>query len=247
MDLLNKVAARRSATSKMEKTDGSAEGLLACQPCGQKVMGRTIHEASPVGSSQSNGFIERVIQDVEGQIRTMKLDFESHIGEKIPSNHNLIPWLVEYSAVLLNRGQVGKDGKTAYERLKGKPASLPGMQFGERMLWRTNIPARDRRHRMDGQTSEGIYLGQRTVSGECLVGASAGTFRPRTVYRVPEEKRWFDNLSLAKGTPWKFDPEETEDAALDAYMQEPSYETEGVPPSPDDVGGKAKDCETILC
>ena len=95
MDLLNNVAARRSAKSKMEKTDGSAEGLLGCQPCGQKVMGRTIHEASPVGSSQSNGFIERAIQDVEGQIRTMKLDFESHIGEKIPSNHNLIPWLVE--------------------------------------------------------------------------------------------------------------------------------------------------------
>ena len=124
-DLLNKVAARRSAKSKMEKTDGPPADPQSCQPCGQEAVGRTIHESSPVGSSQSNGFIERAIQAVEGQIRTMKLDFESHIGEKIPSDHNLIPWLVEYSAVLVNRGQVGKDGKTAYERLKGKPASLP--------------------------------------------------------------------------------------------------------------------------
>ena len=104
----------------------------------------------------------------------MTLDFESHLGENIPSDHNFIPWLVEYAAVLLNRGQVGKDGKTAYERLKGKAASLPGVQFGEKMLWRTNILARDRKNRMDSQTSEGIYLGQRTVSGECLVGSSEG-------------------------------------------------------------------------
>ena len=80
---------------------------------------------------------------------TMKLAFESHLGEKIRSDHNLIPWLVEYAAVLLNRGQLGQDGNTSYARLKRKPANLLGMQFGERLLWRTNIPSRDRRNRMD--------------------------------------------------------------------------------------------------
>ena len=154
----------------------------------------------------------------------MKLAFESHLGEKIPSDHNLIPWLVNYAAVLLNRGQVSQDGKAAYERLKGKAASLPGMQFGERLLWRTNIPARDRRNRMDTQTSEGIYLGQRTVSGECLVGSAEGVFRPRTVYRVPLENRWKENLSLANGLPWKPNAEHEvgEEVVLDAYMPEPS-------------------------
>ena len=75
-DLLNKVATRRSAKSKMEKTDGPPADPQSCQPCGQEAVGRTIHESSPVWSSQSNGFIERAIQAVEGQIRTMKLDFE---------------------------------------------------------------------------------------------------------------------------------------------------------------------------
>ena len=73
-----------------------------------------------MGSAQSNGLIERAIQDVDEHVRTMKLDSESHLGEQIPSDHNLTPWLVEYAAVLLNRGQVGQDGKTAYERLTGK-------------------------------------------------------------------------------------------------------------------------------
>ena len=198
-DLLNTIAARRTAKSKIEKfdkDDGPADGDASASGPPTPSVGRTIHESSPAGSSQSNGLIERAIQDVEGQVRTMKLAFESHLGEKIQSAHNMVPWLVEYAAVLLNRGQVGQDGKTSYERLKGKPASLPGMQFGERLLWRTNIPAGDRRNRMDTQTSEGMYLGQRKVSGEYLVGSAEGVFRPRTVHRVPLEKRWNDNLSL---------------------------------------------------
>jgi len=140
-----------------------------------------------VGSSQSNGFIEKAIQDEEGQGRTIKLDFESHIGAKIPSTHDIVPWLIEYAAVLLNCGQVGADGKTAYERLKGKPANLPGLQFGERIQWRTNVPSKDRKHKMDSAWKEGVYLGQRTVSGEYLVGSKEGVFRPRTISRVPAE------------------------------------------------------------
>ena len=145
-DLLNKVANRQSATSKIKKFDtgdlhevlGDAtrvdrkkETLAGSYP-GES---RAIHESSPAGSSQSNGFIERGIQDVEGQARTLKLAFWSHIREKIRGDHNIIPWLVEYAAVLLRRGQVGSGGKTSYQRLRGKSANLPGLQFGERLLW----------------------------------------------------------------------------------------------------------------
>ena len=159
-------------------------------------MSRIIHESSPVGSSQSNGFIERAIQDEEGHIRTIKMDLESRIKGKIPSSHDIVPWLIEYAAVLINWGQVGADGKTAYERLKGKKASLPGLQFGERVLWKTNVVPKDRKHKMDSNWQDGVYLGQGTVSGEYLVGAKEGVFRPRTVQKVPVEKRWVDNLSL---------------------------------------------------
>ena len=69
-DLLNNIANRRSATSKIEKfdkddlhevldeetrVDRKKETLAGSYP------GRTIHESSPVGSSQSNGFIERAV------------------------------------------------------------------------------------------------------------------------------------------------------------------------------------------
>ena len=90
-------------------------------------------------------FIERGIQSVEGQARTIKLAFESHTGTKVPSDHNIVPWIIEYAGVLLNRCSVGEDGKTGYERLKGKAASMPGLEFGERVHWRSNVPAKDRK------------------------------------------------------------------------------------------------------
>ena len=113
-----------------------------------------------MGSSQSNGFIERAIQDEEGQIRTVKSDLESRMGCTLHSSHDLVPWLVEYAAVLLNRGQVGSDGKTAYERLKGKTASIPGLQFGERILGKSNVPSYKRKEKMDSDWTDGIFLGQ---------------------------------------------------------------------------------------
>ena len=75
---------------------------------------------------------------------------------------------------------------------------------------------------MDSQTSEGVYLGQRTVSGECLVGSAEGFFRPRTVYRIPVETRWKENLSLATGLPWKPNAEHEagEEVILDSYTPE---------------------------
>ena len=69
-----------------------------------------------------------------------------------------MPWLIEYAAVLLNRGQVGADGKTAYERLKGKKSGIPGMQFGERVLWKSRVSSEKRRYKMDSDWHDGVFL-----------------------------------------------------------------------------------------
>ena len=43
--------------------------------------------------------------------------------------------MANYAAVLLNRCEVGKDGRTASERSKGKKAKLCGIEFGEKVLF----------------------------------------------------------------------------------------------------------------
>ena len=102
---------------------------------------------------------------------------------------------------------------------------------------------------MDTQASEGVYLGQRTVSGEYLVGSAEGVLRPRTVYRVPLETRWKDNLSLVTGLPWKHNAEHEvgEEVMLDAYMPEHSPTPVGSPLPPVTLGGNDEGAEEVLC
>ena len=93
-------------------------------------------ENSPVHSSKSNGVIERAVQTVQGMVRTLRSALEEKWGVELPIEHPVWPWLVEYAAFLLTRGEVGKDGKTAYERSRGKEAKIQGFEFGEGVLWK---------------------------------------------------------------------------------------------------------------
>ena len=86
-----------------------------------------------MGSSASNGVAERGVQTVEEQIRVLKDAFETQVGAQIPSNHNILAWLVEFAGTVVNRYEVGRDGKTPFERLHGKQSRLIGLEFGEKV------------------------------------------------------------------------------------------------------------------
>jgi len=45
-------------------------------------------------------------------------------------------FMAEYAGYLVNRLEVGKDGKTAYERVKGKTATVLGLEFAEKLMWK---------------------------------------------------------------------------------------------------------------
>ena len=96
-----------------------------------KGAGKTVTEHSPVRSSKSNGLVEKAVQDVQGMIRTMRSALEEKWGVKLGVEHPIWAWLAEYAGFLWTRFQVGRDGRTAYERLKGKKVKLHGMEFGE--------------------------------------------------------------------------------------------------------------------
>ena len=52
---------------------------------------------------------------------------------------------------------------------------------------------------MDSAWKHVIFLGQRTLSGEYMVGTMDGVVRPRTIHRRPVEERWKNNLEYATG------------------------------------------------
>ena len=93
---------------------------------GEELGNKTIVEESPVGSKGSNGVAERAVQEVEGQLRVLKLAFEGRLGREVDVEECVVTFMAEYGAHLLNRLLIGKDGKTAYERNKGKKATVLG-------------------------------------------------------------------------------------------------------------------------
>ena len=90
-----------------------------------------VMEESPEHESKSNGEVERAIQVIQGQFRTMKDRLESRYRQRISGEHPCIPWLIAHASDTVNRYHVYKDGKTAFENWKGKKFKGQYREFGE--------------------------------------------------------------------------------------------------------------------
>ena len=148
---------------------------------------QTMTEHSPVGESKSNWFIEGTIQSVEGQIRTLRSAIEARIGQNIFPGGALFAWLVVHAANLINMYEVGKDGRTPYQRLKGRKLTSNMIEFGECVHF---LPLK---HLDSGKAEirwrDGVFLGLKLTSGEKLVGTPEGVLKDRTVRRKLESER----------------------------------------------------------
>ena len=78
-------------------------------------------EHPPPYDPQANGGIEVGVKLVKGQFRTMCSALEAKVGYKIPVAHPIIAWLVSHSANVVTWLSRGKDGRTAYQRVRGRP------------------------------------------------------------------------------------------------------------------------------
>ena len=160
-------------------------------------------EMSPAYSSASNGVVERGVQTVQGQVRVLRSAVEEKWRVKLETAHSIWPWLVEYASFLINRGEVGHDGKTPYERCKAKRGKLPGLAFGEKILWRRR-PVGGNLSKLTCLWEDGIFLGVKGSSGEYIVGDGNGVWKTRTLMRRPLEERWDKGaLVLVGGVPWR--------------------------------------------
>jgi hypothetical protein len=164
--------------------------------------GRTVIEHSAVGDSKGNGIIERAIKSIEGQARVAKSALEARLKAKLSQDHAVIPWLIEYVSLILNRHEVSRDGRTAYERSKGKKSRLEGLEFGEQVMWRRK-PVGNNLAKLSVMWDFGTYLGVKGSTGEIIIGTEGGVWRTRTVRRRPEEFRWnAAEVDKVKGVPW---------------------------------------------
>ena len=114
---------------------------------------------------------------------------EANLGKKIPEDHPVIAWMVKHAAATMNRFQVGRDGKTAYRRLKGRNFKRQYVKMGE-AVWFLK-PKTEGKNKGESRWGEGIWLGIREESGEYIIGTQKGVIKVRTIRRRgSHQERW---------------------------------------------------------
>ena len=111
--------------------------------------------------------------------------------------------------------EVGKDGKTAYERVKGKVASVLGLEFGEKVLFMKTTKG-NMMAKLRSKWDYGIFVGVRRRSNEIWVATEERTWKVRSVRRLPEDARWSsDSVTWVRRTMWnRFQGDEQADGEI---------------------------------
>ena len=142
------------------------------------------------------------MQSVECQVRTVLIALQKRLEVNVPVTHKIATWLVEHAADLLNKFAVGRDGRTAFERLKGKKYRGEVVEFGRKILYK--IPCKPEGGLMTERWVPGIWLGKRFLSDERLVGIEDGSVCVSSSVRLmPDSESWsVEWVNKVRGTPW---------------------------------------------
>ena len=111
--------------------------------------------------------IESGVQAVEGMVRTLKFALEEKTQTKISAESDIFPWMVEAAADLITKRRVGVDGRTPYQRLKGKAYPGETLPFGVRVMHRA--PGKPEGGSLQHRWYEGVWLGSRYETTEHVV------------------------------------------------------------------------------
>lgn len=89
-----------------------------------------IAEESLAGESQSNGEIDDEIKQIQGQFRTIRAHTEANYKAKLPETHNSLPWMIRHCCEQRLRSNVGDDGRTPRQGIKGRKFKRESVYLG---------------------------------------------------------------------------------------------------------------------
>ena len=93
-------------------------------------------EGSVPHDPQTAGAAEVSVRNLKCQVRAMHLTLGRLLGKHVPVIHLLIAWLVEHSAFVRLPGVVGRDGRAAYNNIRGAEHTLRLPSFVERLRFK---------------------------------------------------------------------------------------------------------------
>ena len=113
--------------------------------------GKITPEQPAKGESSSNGRVEEAGRTTRSVAKVFKDMIEIKIGEEIQSDCMITLWLVRWAAMLYSRFKVGADGKTSYERQKGRKCKQEVVPFGEKVMYKKLKESGARKQVMESQ------------------------------------------------------------------------------------------------
>ena len=150
------------------------------------------YENPPAYDPRSNGSIENAVKVVKGMLRTVKLCLEARIEQRVPDDHPLMTWMVEHAAWLSTVCKRGEDGKTAFQRIRGRVFNKRSLEFGEKVLFKLHDrgPRHDERGALEARWRKGVMLGYSRFSNEYWLWDGSEPVKARTVQRLKSDLRW---------------------------------------------------------
>ena len=132
---------------------------------------------------------------------------EDEADTNLSGTDNIVQWMFRWGAMLPSRFLVGTEGKTAYERRRGRRCNIPTERFGEKVWYKELHGKADNKHKMETDWREGLWLGHSRNSNEILVGTREGVVRAWAIRKKPYEEQWDgDLIKNMKGTPAQPNP-----------------------------------------
>ncbi|CAE7276044.1 true, partial [Symbiodinium sp. CCMP2592] len=133
--------------------------------------GSVQHQTAPKGSHASNGAAERAILELARQVRTLASALEERYKKPLETEGVVFPWLVRHAGWLISRFLVKQDGRTPYERLRGRDFRGEVAECCEVVHYKLD---KEKTGKLDKQTSVGVWLGKSLASDEHFLGTPQG-------------------------------------------------------------------------
>ncbi len=135
----------------------------------------------------------------------MRLDLEDRLSAEVPIGHPVMAWLVRHVGFCHTAFVKGADGRTPWERVRGRVYGQRLYHFGEKVHWK--LPEKGPRARPRGNADEkwqpGIYLGNEYEASSYIVSLGEVTVSSNAVMRYPDVERWSrDGVQAVAAFPW---------------------------------------------
>ena len=100
---------------------------------------------------------------------------------KLEPHDVIIQWAIRWAALMISRYSVGADGRTAYERRRGRRCRAPVIRFGETIWFKELKPHAAKRDKFNSDWNKGVWMGQARESQESIIGTGDGVVRAYAV------------------------------------------------------------------